>query len=68
MITFSIRLKDLRKELNLNLRQLEKAIGFSRSIISRWENCQNEPTLSAIIALCNFFNVSADYLLGLSDY
>jgi transcriptional regulator with XRE-family HTH domain len=44
-----------------------KAINTSQRNVSRWENGENEPTLSYISQLAEFFNVSADYLIGLED-
>jgi len=58
-------LKTLRNEKNLKQEQLGDKIGYSRSIISFWELGKKQPAAEAIIALSMFFNVSADYLLGL---
>ena len=67
MSIFSERLKELRKENNLTIVDLAEKIGFSKSIISYWENGKKEPTLSAIESLSYFFGVDSDYLIGLSD-
>lgn len=67
MDEFIKRLKELRKENGLTLVQLEKAIGISKSSISEWENGQSVPNALAIITLAKFFEVTSDYLLGLSD-
>ena len=64
---FASRLKELRKENNVSQTELAKAIGYSQAIISQWENEIFEPTASAIVAVANFFNVCADYLLGRKD-
>ena len=65
MIKFGERLKELRKERNIGQVQLAKEIGVGKSIISLWETNQCEPTLSKLVALSKFFNVSIDYLAGL---
>ena len=65
---FCERLKELRQEKELSTIQLGKELQVSDSTITRWENGQREPTMSSIIKLCNFFDVSADYLIGLKDY
>lgn len=62
-----MRLKELREEKNLTQNDIAKAINTSRPNIGRWEKGENEPSSSAVIALAQFFNVSADYLLGLED-
>lgn len=65
---FCERLKALRKEKKLTQPQLAKMLGVSNGLISFWENGVNEPTINYLIKLCKIFEVSADYLLGLSDY
>ena len=42
-------------------------LGYSATMISSWERGKNLPTVLTLIDLANYFNVSADYLLGLSD-
>ncbi len=49
------------------MKQLAVQLNTSDSTISNWENDINEPTLSNILALANFFEVSTDYLLGVED-
>ena len=67
MSTFSIRLRELRTEHNMSMKQLAKLINTTDAAISNWENGVNEPKLSYIVSLSKVFNVTADYLLGLSD-
>lgn len=68
LLTISERLKDLRVERKLTLQQLSKATGIACSVLHRYENidCKNI-RVSSVIALANFYGVSADYLLGLTD-
>lgn len=68
MDKFAKRLKELRKENNLSLSQLAKAIGVSGIAISRWENQLRIPNIESLIALAKYFGVTTDYLLGLVDY
>ena len=65
--TFPERLKELRTEKKLSTRELATAVGCSHIAISRWERNVKKPNVDNLIALCKFFNVSADYLLGLED-
>lgn len=60
-------IKNLREELGITQLSLAKNIGFSQSIVCDWENNKVEPSSSAIIAMAQFFNVSTDFLLGLTD-
>ncbi|MBQ7164885.1 MAG: helix-turn-helix transcriptional regulator [Clostridia bacterium] len=64
---FAERLKELRSEANVGQVELALAIGVSKGIISLWENGLREPKLSNLISLAEYFDVSLDYLAGLSD-
>ena len=64
---FQRRLKELRTAKGLSQKELGIKIGTTYSAISYWEKGINEPKISYVIALCKFFDVSADYLLGLTD-
>ena len=66
-MSFSNTLKDLLNENNISQSRLASAIGFSQRAISKWINAQSEPTEKAITLCAEYFDVSADYLLGLSD-
>lgn len=46
---------------------LSKATGLSQSAIAKWELGKTEPTASAIVTLAEFFDETADFLLGLTD-
>ena len=59
---FCDRLKYLR---NATQKDLANAIGVTQRKISFMETGTTEPSLKDIKALCKYFNVSADYLLGL---
>ncbi len=63
--TFGERLKTLRLEKGLGQIELAKALDVGKSIISLWERDKCEPTLTNLIAIAQFFNVSIDYLAGL---
>ena len=67
MSKFSDRLKELRKEKGLSQKALAEQLGYNQSMICFWEKGVNEPTESAIRKAALFFEVSADYLLGLTD-
>ncbi len=64
---FCIRLKELRQEKNLSQLALAKQIGASQKAIDFWEKGINEPKLTYIINLANYFGITTDYLLGLED-
>ena len=64
---FANRLKELRTAKGISQKELGKIIGGSYSAVSYWEQGINEPKISYVIALCRYFDVSADYLLGITD-
>lgn len=57
------RIKELRNERNISQMNLAKQIGVSQKAIDYWERGVNEPKASYIILLCDYFDISADYLL-----
>ena len=61
------RIKELRNEKELTQMELAGKIGYSNASISDWEHNEKQPTAQAIIRLCEYFEVSADYLLGISE-
>ncbi len=63
--SFSQNLKYLRISAGIGQVQLANDIGVSKGIISLWENGKREPTMSYLIALAKYFNVTIDYLVGL---
>lgn len=67
MDIFAQRLRELRQEKGLSMKQLAKEIGTTDAAISNWENEINEPKISYLKSIAIFFNVSTDYLLGLEE-
>ena len=63
----SEKLLNLRKANDLTQEQLAEKIGISRQSVSKWESGQAVPELDKIVALCELFNVTADYLLKPSE-
>lgn len=69
------RLKQLRLERELTMEQLVADMNFrfelerplSRSMVSRWESGSVDPSLDNAKYLSQYFDVSLDYLIGLTD-
>lgn len=61
------KLKELRAEKKLTQKELANFLSVPIPTLSHWECGYAEPSCDDIITLCNFFNVSTDYLLGRSD-
>lgn len=62
------RIRDLRKENKMKQEELAELCKVKQSCVSKWERGETFPDAEMIIALCEIFNVSADFLLGISDY
>ena len=64
---FAERLKELRTEKNIGQNALAKELNLSNASLSYWETGKQIPSAEVIFKLSQYFNVSADYLLGLKD-
>lgn len=62
------RLKKLREDKGLKQDELAKELSVSPSAIGMYERDSREPNNELIIKIANFFNVSTDYLMGISEY
>lgn len=65
--TFSSKLRTLRKRENLQQGELAQELGVSRGSISFYENGDRVPDIEFLSRVSTYFNVSADWLLGLSE-
>jgi len=63
-LTLGEKLRLLREEKELNQTELGQAVNMTQRRVSYLENDQYEPSVEDLRALCKFFHVSADYLLG----
>lgn len=61
------RLQELRKDYNLSQKELAAKLNLSEFTISSYEHNKTEPSDDTFTALCDLFDVSADYLLGRID-
>jgi len=67
MKIFCERLKELRKSKNLSQKQLAEVLKTNNSSICDWECGRSQPDLETLAFTAQYFEVSADYLLGLED-
>ncbi len=67
MVLIGERLYDLRKDAGMTQDELAELLKISKHSISAYERDKNEPPDSIKIAIARLFNVSVDYLVGLSD-
>lgn len=61
------RIKTLRTQSHITQRELAEKIGLTPKMISFYEKSERIPPADIIIKFVEIFNVSADYLLGLSS-
>lgn len=64
---FSQRLKELRIEKGIGQKEIANFLNITRSGYSNYEQGTREPSLELLKLICDFFDVSADYLIGRSD-
>ncbi|MDF2513217.1 MAG: transcriptional regulator, family [Herbinix sp.] len=66
-MNFNARLKQLRQKNKLTQGELANILGLKPTAISNYESERNEPSFDKLIALSKYFDVSCDYLLGVTD-
>ena len=64
---FGDQIKNLRMSKCLNQVEIAKILGVTKQSVSNWENENIMPSVDMLIKLSQFFNVSTDYLLGLTE-
>ena len=60
-------LRDLREDNDKTQRDIADVLGTSQTMYARYERGANELPIHHLITLCKYYNVSADYILGLTD-
>lgn len=59
------RLKELREDKDINQSEIAKILNCKQSAISKYERGERELRINDLKALCLFYGVSADYIIGL---
>ena len=62
------RIKDLREDNDLYQRDIANLLGISQQYYSEYESGKRTITISHLITLAKYYNVSIDYLVGLSNF
>lgn len=65
MQTYQIRLRQLREDHDKTQEQIASYLGINQTVYSRYETEKNDMKPHQLIALCEYYKVSADYVLGL---
>lgn len=61
------RIKDLREDADLNQTKIAQYLGMSQTGYSKYETGENDIPTQILIKLSDFYDVSIDYMLGVSD-
>lgn len=61
------RIRNLREDSDKTQQEIADILGTSQTMYARYERGANELPIHHLITLCQYYHVSADYLLGLSN-
>jgi transcriptional regulator with XRE-family HTH domain len=62
-----LRIKELRESKRMNQQGMSFVCNVSQAMISKYELGQAEPDIQTLITIAQYFSVSVDYLIGVSD-
>lgn len=62
-----MRLKDLREDGDIRQKDIAKYLNVGQNTYSQYETGQRQLPIDILIKLSRFYNVSTDYILGLTD-
>jgi len=65
--TYCEKIRSLRQNRGLKQSDVAQILETTQQVYSRYENGVNALPIHHLIALCRYYNVSADYILGLTD-
>ena len=61
------RIRDLREDADMSQTELAKKLGMSQTGYSKYETGENDIPTDILIKLSEIYNVSVDYMLGISN-
>ena len=61
------RIRDLREDADKTQTQIAEYLGTSQTMYARYERGANEMPIRYLVALCKYYQVSADYILGFTN-
>ena len=64
---FTKRMRDLREDRDLKQEDVAKILNITRQQYQLYESGKRKLPIDLLIALCEFYNVSSDYMLGFTD-
>lgn len=66
-MNYTKRMRDLREDKDLKQEDIAKVLNITRQQYQLYESGKRKLPIDLLTTLCNFYNVSADYILGLTD-
>ena len=66
-MTYIKRIRDLREDHDKTQQEIADVLGTSQTMYARYERGANELPVRHLIALCKYYKVRADYILGLKN-
>lgn len=63
-ILIAQHIKELMKSKKLTQTEFATAIGVGQSSVSDWLNSKSEPSVENLWKICDYFDISLDYLVG----
>lgn len=67
MLSYVKRIRDLREDHDKTQQEIANILRTSQTMYARYERGANEMPIRHLIVLCKYYNVSADYILGLKN-
>ncbi len=67
MKSYNEIIRELREDNDKTQKEIADYLGTTQQVYSRYEKGENEMPIRHIISLCRYYNVSADYILGLKQ-
>ena len=67
IMTYVQRIRDLREDMDITQEEVAKILNTTQGYYSKYELGIRKLPIDHLITLCKFYNVTADYILGLTD-
>ena len=67
MMRYIKRIRDLREDSDKTQQEIADVLGTSQTMYARYERGANELPIHHLLKLCDYYGVSADYILGRTD-
>ena len=63
---YRLKFKELREDKDLKQKEIAEICGVSDATVGHWENLKRDMRIDCIVKLCEFYKVSADFILGVN--